>query len=298
MRPRGWAVAIVVCLAYLPASTAVSIAQDEGIGAVGADAVEAACRDSASAGADLRICPRALATIPPGWVNTMSLDEASPICILAFAVAADGATDDLTRAIRSCASFDDWATAASAYPDALAGSDPLVLVVEMCADEAMELAVYATCDSLHKFLASQTLTPMLALTSEEQRYCRVVDEFDRQHGRNIELQLEVYDPQQVRLLPSRTLAKSLAGAARLSNGIADRLGRLPDQPGIRTSVRLQVKLLRVEATMLRQYATFARKPTLRNRERAEKTRSRRQSTSTKLSAALSKQESQASSIAC
>lgn len=64
--------------------------------------------------------------------------------------------DWLDRAIRSCASLDDWLAAATLFPDALDGLDPIEFVTERCRDTSLGLEAYATCHSLEIALA----TPM------------------------------------------------------------------------------------------------------------------------------------------
>jgi len=92
------------------------------------------------------------AETPFEWQSTKTIEEVSAICVRAFELAASVDEPDLIRAIKSCASLDDWVTASAAYPDALPGSDPLGMAVEMCSDESLGLADYTLCHEVRTSL--------------------------------------------------------------------------------------------------------------------------------------------------
>lgn len=79
--------------------------------------------------------------------------EANWTCEMAFAevAAATTALADPTRldkAVRSCASHEDWLRAAETHPEALEGADPTAHLASRCRDDTQGLQGYATCRSL------------------------------------------------------------------------------------------------------------------------------------------------------
>lgn len=102
--------------------------------------------DSADAQDDLT------ATAVAEWQSGKTIEEVSAICVSAFELAAAEDDPDLTWAIKSCASLDDWVTASAAYPDALSGPEPLGVVVSMCVDESLGLAPYTLCHDVRTSL--------------------------------------------------------------------------------------------------------------------------------------------------
>ena len=69
----------------------------------------------------------------------------------------------LDDAVRLCAGVADWEAAAALHPEALGATDPLDFLAERCADTTAGLAVYATCVSLTRALATPPPTPVPSL---------------------------------------------------------------------------------------------------------------------------------------
>ena len=86
----------------------------------------------------------------------------SAICVFAFSDAArsdtaDAPPDRLDATIRSCASLEEWLTAAQAHPDVTGGVEPRTFVARRCGDVTTGLARYATCRDLGDRAGEPTL---------------------------------------------------------------------------------------------------------------------------------------------
>lgn len=79
--------------------------------------------------------------------------EVNWICEQAFAeaivdTATEGDETRLDKAVRSCASLDDWLLAAALHPGATGDEDARIFLASRCHDASASLAYYATCHSM------------------------------------------------------------------------------------------------------------------------------------------------------
>jgi hypothetical protein len=85
--------------------------------------------------------------------------EASAVPLEADASPAPGDPAYLDYVVKRCPSLDEWLAGAEAYPEVLAGQDPMTFLGARCDDPASGLAQYAACTSLAHALATPPPTP-------------------------------------------------------------------------------------------------------------------------------------------